>query len=182
MGILFLIVKVVILLGVVGILALVIYAHCKPTDDLQALLEQRSPLKLEKITDTEVEFSTEFDVQDKGVELSTINDAFARPFLPQEQYDLAVASTNVERLSARRKDNYFEAMLLDPGDKVRLIMTLHFKATEGHSIREAMKSMVDMDAAVYISGSSRKEFYIKRFFTTFLSTEFQAALGGGKNE
>ncbi|MDD3395911.1 MAG: hypothetical protein PHQ45_01605, partial [Acidaminococcaceae bacterium] len=85
-------------------------------------------------------------------------------------------------LSARRKDNYFEAMLLDPGDKVRLIMTLHFKATEGHSIREAMKSMVDMDAAVYISGSSRKEFYIKRFFTTFLSTEFQAALGGGKNE
>ena len=171
----------IIFLVIAGAIVIIIYAWRKPTDDTKVLTEERTALKLINITDNEAIFTTEMVLCNSGVEDAAITDVFARPYLPQEQYDQATVYSHVETQNRRRNDNYFEAVILKKRTKIPLIITLRFVANKGYSIKSAMKNMVDMDVAVYYNGMARKEMYIRKAFFTVKSTEISDLLGGADN-
>lgn len=176
-----LVLEVVVALCVLAFLAVVFYAHCiVKTDNPQILSEQRTELKMLRMSDKVAEFSTEFDLKNFGPELCTISDLVVNPLLPHEQYDLATAYAFIEKASDRRHDNYFVATLVERGESIHLILTIHLVANEGYTIDEAIDKMVDMDTCIYYCGSGRKELYLRRHFVRLLAEEFKAARGGEK--
>jgi hypothetical protein len=181
MSILVNLIMCLIILAIIGAIVIVIYAWRKPTDDTSVLTDKRTALKLANLTDKEAIFTTEMILKNSGVEDAAIIDVFARPYLPQEQYNQATVYGHVETLNRRRNDNYFEALILQAKSQRPLILTLRFVANEGYDIKDAMKNMVDMDVAVYYNGMARKEIYIRKNIFTVMSTEISALVGGSKN-
>ena len=175
-------IEAIIALGILGIIVIVLYAQFKGTGNSIIMTKDRTELKLEKLTDKEAVFTTEFSMVNKGSEDCTILDVFARPYLPQEQFDGATVFGHVETTDRRRNDNYFEAMLLPVDSERRLILTLRFVSNGDKNIKDALKDMVDMDVAIYHDGTSRKNMYTKRAYTTFFSKEFQDLVGGAHHE
>jgi hypothetical protein len=170
-----------IILAIIGAIIIVVYAWMKPTDNTSVLTGERTELKLVSLTDKEAVFTTEMVLNNSGVEDAAIIDVFARPYLPQEQYNQATVYGHVETIDRRRNDNYFEALILSAKSKRPLIVTLRFVANEGYDIKDAMKNMVDMDVAIYYNGMARKEIYIRKNFFTVMGTELSALVGGNKN-
>lgn len=172
------------IIAFIAVLSLIVcvYAFFKGTDDSVVLLEKRTPLKLESLSETEAVFSTEFPLVNRGNEDAAILDIFPRPYLPQEQFDSAIVYGHIESIDRRRKDNYFEAVMLKSRQEIMLIMTLRFVANKGLTIREAMEGMVDMDVAVYLNGSARKDVYVRKEFATFRAEEFRILTGGGADD
>ena len=175
-----------ILGGIVIFLVLVfvlicIYAFFKGTDDTSVMVEKKTALKLEKISDTEAVFSTEFPMINRGKEDAAILDVFARPYLPQEQFNAATVFGHIETSTCRRNDNYFEALILKADTQCQLILTLRFVANNGMNIREALQQMVDMDVAVYYNGLARKNIYIRKAFLTINGETIRNLVGGAEN-
>lgn len=172
------------IIAFIAVLSLIVcvYAFFKGTDDSVVLLEKRTLLKLESLSETEAVFSTEFPLVNRGNEDAAILDIFPRPYLPQEQFDSAIVYGHIESIDRRRKDNYFEAVMLKSRQEIMLIMTLRFVANKGLTIREAMEGMVDMDVAVYLNGSARKDVYVRKEFATFRAEEFRILTGGGADD
>lgn len=183
MGLIFLVVKLIVALAVVGIAVIVIYANfVVGTDKTEIDTKQKTPLKLLSINDKEAIFETEMLITNAGPELGTVSDCFARPFLPYQYFDKATVLADVECAEDRRSDHYFEALLVEKDEVARIIVTLHFLAKEGLTICEALKDMVDMDVAMYVNGSGRKELYIKTFFATFSGEEISKLVGGAEHD
>lgn len=170
-----------VILAIVGAIVIIAYAWMKPTDNTSVLTDERTALKLVSLTEKEAIFTTEMVLQNSGVEDAAITDVFARPYLPQEQYNQATVYGHVETIDRRRNDNYFEALILQAKSKKTLVVTLRFVANDGYSIKEAMKNMVDMDVAIYYNGMARKAIYIRKNFFTVMGTEIIALVGGAKN-
>jgi len=181
MSILVNLIMCLIILAIVGAIVIVVYAWRKPTDNTSVLTDERTALKLASLTDKEAIFTTEMILNNSGVEDAAVTDVFARPYLPQEQYNQATVYGHVEALNRRRNDNYFEALILHAKSQRPLILTLRFVANEGYDIKDAMKNMVDMDVAVYYNGMARKEIYIRKNIFTVMSTEISDLVGGSKN-
>jgi len=175
MSILVNLIMCLMILAIVGAIVIVIYAWMKPTDNTSVLTDERTALKLVSLTEKEAIFTTEMLLNNSGVEDAAITDVFARPYLPQEQYNQATVYSNVETVDRRRNDNYFEALILQAKSNRALIVTLRFVANE------AMKNMVDMDVAIYYNGMARKAIYIRKNFFTVMGTEISALVGGSKD-
>lgn len=166
---------------IVGCAIVCLYAFKKGTDDTHILGEKKTPLKLERITETEAVFTTELPMVNRGSEDAAILDVFVRPYLPQEQFDGATVFGHVETANRRRNDNYFEAMILKANNQCQLILTLRFVANDGRNIKEALRNMVDMDVAVYYNGLARKNIYIRKEFITFMGEQIRSLVGGAEN-
>lgn len=177
-----LIVVIIIGLIVLGAIVICVYAWMKGTDDTKILVEKVTPLKLESITSKEAVFSLEVPMVNAGCEDAAIIDVFARPYLPQEQFNAATVFGHVETIDRRRKDNYFEALILQAHAQKQLILTLRFVANGDITIEEALQKMVDMDVAIYYNGMARKEIYIRKAFITIFGKEIKALVGGAKND
>lgn len=158
-----------------------IYAFFKGTDDTVIMVEKKTALKLEKISDTEAVFSTEFPMINRGSEDAAIIDVFARPYLPQEQFSAATVFGHVETSNRRRNDNYFEALILKSDMQCQLILTLRFVANNGMNIKEALQQMVDMDVAIYYNGLARKNIYIRKVFLTINGETIRNLVGGAES-
>ena len=175
-----------ILGGIVVFIVLVfvlicVYAFCKGTDDTSIMVEKKTVLKLEKISDTEAVFSTEFPMINRGKEDAAILDVFARPYLPQEQFSAATVFGHIETSNRRRNDNYFEALILKANTQCQLILTLRFVANNGMNIKEALQQMVDMDVAVYYNGLARKNMYTRKAFLSISGETIRNLVGGAEN-
>lgn len=175
-----------VVLGAIVLIALIIlvmwiFSKFVAKDYTFINVENRSNLKLEHLTSQEAVLSTEFSIDNPSREETIIMDVFARPYLPQEQFDRVIVSANLERLSARRDDGYFEAYVLQKDEKWPLIMTLKFVPRYDESIAEAMADMVDMDVALYFDGILRKYVHTRKTFTTFTKDELKKAMGGVSN-
>lgn len=171
----------IILFLLLVIVLICIYAFFKATDDTTIMVEKKTALKLERISDSEAVFSTEFPMINRGKEDAVILDVFARPYLPQEQFNAATVFGHIETSNRRRNDNYFEAMILRANSQCQLILTLRFVANNGMNIREALQQMVDMDVAVYYNGLARRDIYIRKVFLTINGDTIRNLVGGAEN-
>ena len=97
----------IILFLLLVIVLICIYAFFKATDDTTIMVEKKTALKLERISDSEAVFSTEFPMINRGKEDAAILDVFARPYLPQEQFNAATVFGHIETSNRRLNDNNF---------------------------------------------------------------------------
>jgi len=165
-------------LCILGFLVMVIYAKMMPTDNSTIVVAEKTALKLESLTEREAIFSLQMPLRNTGEQDSAITDVLARPYLPQEQFPDAVCYAHVETTDRRRNDNYFEALILPAHTERMLVVTLHYVAQTGKSMRSIMENMVDMDVAVYYDGVGRKACYTKKNFFTVQAIEIKALVGG----
>lgn len=174
---------ILLILGlcVLGALVMIVYAALKPTDNSRIVVEEKSPLKLEKLDRDHAVLSFTVPLRNTSAECAAITDCFLRPYLPQEQFPDAVAWGNVEKDDRRRSDNYFEALVLQPRDEWKLIVTLVLTARNGKDMREVLTRMVDMDAAIFLCGVGRKEHYVRKYFVTIFGDELKKLAGGAYN-
>ena len=87
----------------------------------------------------------------------------------------------MEKSDRRRDDHYFEALVLKEWSEWKLIVTLTLHARNGRDMRDILKRMVDMDAAVFVCGVGRKAHYVRKFFFTVFADELKKMAGGAYN-
>ncbi len=169
---------VLIGLGILGLLVMIVYAKLKPTDNSTIVVAEKTALQLESMSDKDAVFSLQMPLRNIGEQDSAITDVLARPYLPQEQFPDAVCYGHVETTDRRRNDNYFEALILPAHKERMLVVTLHFFAATGKSMKSILENMVDMDVALYFDGVGRKACYTKKVFFTVQAIEVKALVGG----
>ena len=101
-----------------------------------------------------------------------------RPYLPREQFPDAMCWGRLELDTARRDDNYFEAVIMNPGVERTLVVTLFFEARNGKNIRDTLRHMVDMDLCIYLTGVGRKDHYVRKAFETIYAEDVKKLVGG----
>ena len=174
---------ILLILGlcVLGLLVMIVYAALKPTDDTRVVMEEKTPLKLESLDHDKAVLSFEVPLRNKSGESAAITDCFVRPYLPQEQFPDAWCEGTVEKCDRRRDDHYFEALVLKEWSEWKLIVTLTLHARNGRDMRDILKRMVDMAAAVFVCGVGRKAHYVRKFFFTVFADELKKMAGGAYN-
>ena len=169
---LFFFVVFVVAVALIGLSAYLIWVG---DSKIEVFLNERNSLKLEKITDTEAIFSTEFDVANVGKRPDAmIMDAFARHGVPQEQYSKANICVNLERDGFRRDDGYLEAFPFEGLKREKLIYTIHIFSHQ--PILQTLQEMPDMKLSVYVNYVGKEENKIKRWYFVVPREELHKAL------
>lgn len=163
---------------ILGIVVMMVFAKLRGNANVQVITKELTGLKLLSIDENKALFTMHIPIKNLGSQESAVVDAFARPFLPQEQFKDAVAYAYLENSEARRNDNYFEAVLIPAGVKKDLIITLEFVARNNKNIKEVLSDMVDMDIAIYVDGSARKGLYVHKGYITIMGEEIKLLVGG----
>lgn len=173
-------------LALLGFLALLLafYIWRQGDADFVFELERRTPLVLERETETQLVFSFRLPFRNRGTQQGTLMDVFARPWLPAEQFSAAELTTQVIMASNPRQDGYWEATLF-PNEKVEhdvAIVHLRFEARQG-GIRPAMAKMVDLPLNIIYQVVARAEWYLAKVMLEIPQEEFQTAIrDAGKHE
>lgn len=76
-------------------------------------------------------FETEVPIKNGGRQLGTIMDFYPRTLLPREQYDKVVVHSQLANKAAERDDNYWESVILNPGDTGRIRVTIELVSKDG---------------------------------------------------
>ena len=114
-------------------------------------IAERTPFVIDEQTEDSVTISTTMDFINEGKQCATIMDAFVRPHLPYEQYDLIETRGHAELTTAPREDDYFEAVIIQKAgykggqDKISIKSQVKLTARKGLTIREAVAHMPDFN-------------------------------------
>ena len=114
-------------------------------------IAERTPFVIDEQTEDSVTISTTMDFINEGKQCATIMDAFVRPHLPYEQYDLIETRGHAELTTAPREDDYFEAYIVQAKgykgglDKATLKAQIKLTARHGMNIKEALAKLPDFN-------------------------------------
>ena len=106
-------------------------------------LESRTPFKIERRDEKSVTLSTTIEFRNEGTQSAMIVDAICKPQLPFEQYDGMDVRGKAEREGVPREDDYFEALVLEHQQSVKLVAKVTLTARKNLSLEEAVAHMVD---------------------------------------
>ena len=141
------------LVAIVIVLCLLVKAYlCHVGKEIIVpLVESRSKLAVDELTDTTMTVSTEIGFENRGKQCATIMDALVRPQLPYEQYDGIETRGHAELVGVPREDDYFEAYIIQRQgykgglDKAAIKCQVKLIARHGMSIKEAISHMPDFN-------------------------------------
>lgn len=106
-------------------------------------IESRTPFKIERRDEKSVTLSTTIEFRNEGTQSAMIVDAICKPQLPFEQYDGMDVRGKAEREGVPREDDYFEALVLEHQQSVKLVAKVTLTARKNLSLEEAVAHMVD---------------------------------------
>ena len=135
------------------------------------IVEQCSPLEVERQTEEELLVAFKVPYVNKGTQDGIIMDAFSRHFLPQEQYDGVIVSTWLMGETTPRDDDYWESLIVPKGQGGAVIVKVRLIAKNGN-IREALGDMVDMPVDVYYQVVARGAWYIHKARVILTADQF----------
>ncbi|MBR6712931.1 MAG: hypothetical protein IKI76_08075 [Selenomonadaceae bacterium] len=133
----------VILLIVVAVAAGVCFYLRGREEKVVPKLESRTAFEIESRDEKSVTLSTTIEFRNEGTQSAMIVDAICHPLLPFEQYDGMNVRGKVEREGVPREDDYFEALVIEHQQSVRLVAKVTLTARKGLSLQEAVANMVD---------------------------------------
>ncbi|MBQ3443893.1 MAG: hypothetical protein IJG33_11705 [Selenomonadaceae bacterium] len=133
----------VILLIVVAVAAGVYFYLRGREEKVVPKLESRTAFEIESRDEKSVTLSTTIEFRNEGTQSAMIVDAICHPLLPFEQYDGMNVRGKVEREGVPREDDYFEALVIEHQQSVRLVAKVTLTARKGLSLQEAVAHMVD---------------------------------------
>ncbi|MBR2774030.1 MAG: hypothetical protein IKD73_03460 [Selenomonadaceae bacterium] len=133
----------VILLIVVAVAAGVYFYLRGREEKVMPKLESRTAFEIESRDEKSVTLSTTIEFRNEGTQSAMIVDAICHPLLPFEQYDGMNVRGKVEREGVPREDDYFEALVIEHQQSVRLVAKVTLTARKGLTLQEAVANMVD---------------------------------------
>lgn len=155
------------ILLVLALVAVFVWLYIARQGDahFEFLVDQATDLVLTELTETTAVFSCTVPFINKGNQDGTIMDAYTRHLLPYEQYDGVEVYSRLELETARRTDQYFEALIVPKGTGQAVIVTVQFTG-KNRSIQQALEEMLDMglDMSVDITYQvvARSDWYITK--------------------
>ena len=136
-----------ILIGLVAACAIVILALAAflngREEKLVPKLESRTPFEIVSRDAKSVTLSTTIEFRNEGTQSAMIVDAICHPLLPFEQYDGMNVRGKAEREGVPREDNYFEALVVEHQQSVKLVAKVTLTARKNLSLEDAAAHMVD---------------------------------------
>ena len=136
-----------ILIGLLVAIAIVILAvsmflHGRE-EKLVPKLESRTPFEIVSRDEKSVTLATTIEFRNEGTQSAMIVDAICHPLLPFEQYDGMNVRGKAERDGVPREDDYFEALVVEHQQSVKLVAKVTLSARKNLSLEDAASHMVD---------------------------------------
>ncbi|BEU87960.1 hypothetical protein TAMA11512_14240 [Selenomonas sp. TAMA-11512] len=122
----------------------------------------RTPFSLHHKDEESMTIATDIVIANEGKQCCTIMDAFVRPLLPSEQYDGVFVRGRVVRHDAEREDDYFEAVLIERGDKMSVRVEITFIPRNGKPIDEALAAVPDFLAELIWEETGRTPWHYEK--------------------
>ena len=138
---------------------------------------RRTPFAVEDETETSVMLSSRIVFENPGKQIATIMDCFVRPQLPFEQYDGIDARAKAEVEDRPREDDYFEAVLVEKGKSLPVLVKVRLTARKGMDIRTALAQMVDLPLDIVYTELGRHPWQLKKFRIVLTAEEIAEATG-----
>lgn len=162
------ILKGLLVAAVIFVLLIVIYLKQRGQEKVVPKLQSRTPFKIESRDEKSVTISTTIEFRNEGKQSAMIVDAYVKPQLPFEQYDGMDVRGKAEREGKPREDDYFEALVLEHQESVKLIAKVTLTARKNLSLEEAVSHMVDFPIEfIYREvGRTPMHFSLARIFLT----------------
>lgn len=137
---------------------------------------QRTPLVLEKRTPESALFSCTVEFANEGKQCATIMDCYTRHLLPYEQYDGVQAFSKAELAGAPREDDYFEAVLIQRGESIAILLKLGLVDRTGQGIDAAMAELPDFPVDLVYQSITRDPWRIDKVRIDVTTEEIAKAL------
>ncbi|MBB5336879.1 hypothetical protein [Pectinatus brassicae] len=146
---------VIVLLVIAG---LVYLAWEKIGDaDIKFKIDKHTPFVLESSTDNKAVFTTEIEIANEGKQCATIMDCFVRSQLPYEQFDKVEVRAKAELLGSPREDDYFEAVLIQKFEKIKIMVKIELTARHNEMLNGIIPHIVDVPVDVVYQHTARHE-------------------------
>lgn len=113
------------------------------TEKIVPKKEEMTPFSVVERTPERLVIGATMPVKNEGTQCGVIMDAILRVQLPYEQYDGALVRGKVELAGAPREDDYFEAMVIQKGEQINLVLKLSIEGRKGNTFEEAIAHMPD---------------------------------------
>ncbi len=124
------------------ILALAVFLNGRE-EKLVPKLESRTPFEIISRDEKSVTLATTIEFRNEGTQSAMIVDAICHPLLPFEQYDGMDVRGKAERDGVPREDDYFEALVVEHQQSVKLVAKVTLTARKNLSLKDAAVHMVD---------------------------------------
>lgn len=124
------------------ILALAVFLNGRE-EKLVPKLESRTPFEIISRDEKSVTLATTIEFRNEGTQSAMIVDAICHPLLPFEQYDGMDVRGKAEREGVPREDDYFEALVVEHQQSVKLVAKVTLTARKNLSLKDAAVHMVD---------------------------------------
>ena len=146
------------------------------------MLDSRTPFEVVSVDDKSVTLATVIEFRNEGTQSAMIVDAICKPQLPFEQYDGFDVRGKAEREGVPREDDYFEALVIEHKQSVKLVAKVTLTARKGLTLQEAARDMVDFPVELIYRevGRSPMRWSMARVFLT--ADELRNLVGTAKQE
>lgn len=142
----------------------------------------RTPLVLEELTPDSALLSCVVEFANEGKQCATIMDCYTRHLLPYEQYDGVRVVSKAELAGAPRADDYFEAVLIQRGERIAVLVKLRLVDRTGRGIRAALAEMVDFPVDLVYQSVTRDPWRIDKVRLDLTAEEIVQAVAAAKEE
>lgn len=150
-----------LILAVLACVAVWLYIVHQGDAVFEFIVDQCSPLKIEKQTVGELVFSFKVPYVNKGSQEGIILDAFSRHYLPQEQFDKVAVSSWLMEEKTPREDCYWESLIVPVGKGGAVVIKVSLVAKNGN-IKATLMDMVDMPVDIFYQIVARSPWYIHK--------------------
>ncbi len=155
----------ILLLAALTALFVWLYIARQGDAHFEFLVDQATDFVLTELTETTAVFSCKVPFINNGTQDGTIMDAYTRHLLPYEQYDGVEVYSRLELETARRADQYFEAVIVPKGTGQAVMITVKFTG-KGRTMAQALAEMsemgLDMSIDIVYQIVARSDWYITK--------------------
>jgi uncharacterized protein YpmS len=139
------------------------------------LTDSRTEFKIQEITKDKAVLVSQIPFVNRGEQDGTLVDVFPRHLLPVEYFDPVTVAAKMTIASQPRKDDYWEAIIIESGKGDAAILTVTFTAKNG-DIVSSLTEMVDMPIDIVFQVVARCDSYLQKARLVMSAEEVAAAL------
>lgn len=169
------VVAAIIFLICLGFIAYWLIALKQGNCDFRVLKGKKSKFKIEFMDLRKVILFCTVPIKNEGRQNGTLMDVFARPYLPQEQYDKADVRVLLMDTKRPREDDYWEALIVEPGKSVELKVKVILTAKSGNILND-LETFPDMAMDVIFQTVGRSDWQYEKSRIHLTKEELRDAL------
>ena len=147
------------------------------TEKIVPKKEEMTPFSVVERTPERLVIGATMPVKNEGSQCGVIMDAILRVQLPYEQYDGALVRGKVELEGAPREDDYFEAMVIQKGEQINLVLKLSIEGRKGNTLEEAIVHMPDFRMDFIYQETGRIPAHYSKLILKITGAEIAALAG-----